>query len=466
MKPFFKQGEGRPAPKRAGAPRLEVLYESDSSSRGLAIGLQWKRIATSGGRLDATKMAREAGATHYIFSSQQLGMGVLPTGTDTDARLFPAALVAARQLHGASIVALKIAETDYWLAETHNGAPTSTDLLLTDVDDAVVLERVRQLIDKSGSVGQITVHTNITDHGLQGAKSYDLAELFNAVLGDGDKLQVLPAPGFSIPKPVMGVAATAILLLLGQQGYKEYENWNRARMAALNQIAEVDPDQAWVEAIEAWERGITAPTGTGLLAARESLDQVALDWEGWQLQLAQCTAGVPLANVRTWSCHAKYKREPAGVVNREMERKLPPGRTITWEPLGGMLVSWSVRVPAQTIKQAALPKPDFFNVEAASRLQILQPALGGEILFAFAPVVIPAPKKKDGTALPMNPHAAGLLASSLAIKAPLRSIDALIAADIPADWKQLSITYKPGLQARIDASAVMAEAKGDLYAKR
>jgi hypothetical protein len=200
MKPFFKQGEGRPAPKRAGAPRLEVLYESDSSSRGLAIGLQWKRIATSGGRLDATKMAREAGATHYIFSSQQLGMGVLPTGTDTDARLFPAALVAARQLHGASIVALKIAETDYWLAETHNGAPTSTDLLLTDVDDAVVLERVRQLIDKSGSVGQITVHTNITDHGLQGAKSYDLARAVQCRLGRRRQAAGAACAGFQHPQ--------------------------------------------------------------------------------------------------------------------------------------------------------------------------------------------------------------------------------------------------------------------------
>ena len=449
--------------KRGAAPTLEILFENESSTKALALGLLWKRIATAGGRDDAVRLAREAGASHYTYIAQQLGLGILPK-VDAHARVFPAALVAARQLHGSAIVALKLSDTEFWLAETHDGAPTSTDLLLTGVDDAEVLQRVRVLREQN-ALEQV-VYTNITDHGLSNAKPYDLAELFGAMVGDADRLQPLPPAGFSIPKPVLIAGVAAALVLAGQQGWGYFEKLKRQRMAAAAQQAQVDPEQAWADAIASWESSIAAPSGRGLLAARASLDKLPVEWGGWRLQTALCNAQAPAGGARAWGCSAKYTRNPGGISNAEIRRQLPEGWNIVFEPLGSLQLTWNVREPVQPMRIVQLPKPDVFNVDVASQLQQLLPALGGELSFAFQQVTIPAPKKPDGTGLPPDPRAEGLMSASLAIKAPLRSIDALIDADIRADWRQMAVSYQPGLQGVISKSALTAEVKGDFYAKR
>jgi hypothetical protein len=449
--------------KRGAAPRLEVLFESENSTKALALGVQWKRIATAGAREDAIRLARESGASHYIYANQQLGIGVLQRNEST-VRVFPAAVVAARQLHGSALVALKLSETEFWLAETHDGSPTSTDLFLTGVDDAEVLERLREL--RAQSPVEPTVYTNITDHGLANAKPYDLSELFSAMLGDGDRLQPVPSAGFSIPKPVLGVAVLAIVVLAGQQGMRWWENVKRQRMAVAAKQGQVDPELAWAEAIATWEQGVAAPSGQSLLAPRASLDKLPVEWGGWKLLNAQCSAQVPAGGARVWSCHAKYSRGVAGIVNREIAAQLPAGWIVSFEPLGGMQLAWSVREPVQAMRIIQLPKPETYNVQVASELQAMLPAFGGELSFAFQPVAIPAPKKPDNTAMPPDPRAEGLMSASLSIKAPLRSIDALIAADIRADWRFLSLAYQQGLQGGISKSALMAEVKGELYAKR
>ncbi|MEJ8837670.1 hypothetical protein [Ramlibacter sp. AN1133] len=463
--------------KKGAGQRLELIYENEHSSKALALGVTWRSIATSGGRDDAVKQARAAGASHFIFRNQQAGWGQTPADVDATLRVFPAAAVAARALMGAAIVALKFpprdsvaGECDYWIAVVLNGQPTSVDEFHKDMDDAGALQRVRELLEEIAG-NKPAVHTNIPNHGLDGARPFAPDELLRASTLESDQLQPLPKAAPSIPKPVLAIAAVMVVILAAKQGYAKYEAWQRARAAVQAQQADVDPEQAWADAIAAWERGIAAPNGKGLVAVRASLDKLAVDWNGWKLTTANCSAAAPVtagaAATRAWGCTANYTRQATSKPNREMSQEsLPAGWKLAFTPLNGLTVSWTVDEPVQTLKIRELRKPEFFSVEVASRLQRLVPAFAGDLGFGFAVVTIPAPKKQDGTNLPGDPRAEGITVASLAVGAPLRSIDALIDADIEADWRALSVRFTEGLGTGIKGSAVMADVKGEMYAKR
>jgi len=460
-----RKNAAKPA-RKPGAPTLELLYQSEESSKALAVGLQWKKIATANGRKDAIAQARQGGATHYIFLNQQLGMGAVPPAIDSGLTIYPASLAAARQLPGTALVALQLAEDEFWICEVHGGQPTTTDRLMRGIDEAEVLAQVRALLEEREGFGTVTVYTNIPDHGLDAAKPFQVEDLFAAVFGAGETLAPIPRAAVSIPKPVLYVAALGVVILLVQHGMSRWEKYQRTKAAELAQSAEVDPHQAWTEAIAQWQSTIAAPRGSGLLAARAALDKLPVEWHGWRLVSASCNAAPPAGTTRSWGCSANYKRETTGVFNRDIGQVVPAGWNLVWEPLGGMQLNWSVNEPAQPIDLAKLRKLDYYNVEVASRLQQLLPAFAGEVSFAFAPVTVPAPKKRDGSVLPPDPRVEGILTAPLAIKAPLRSIDALIAAQVDADWRVLNLVNQGTPDGRIKTSALMAEVKGDLYAKR
>lgn len=458
-----------PANKKS-APRLELL-EDASGGRALAFGIQWRSIATAGGRDEAVKLARQAGATHYLFRGQQLGLGVLPSGGSPNVRIYPAASVAARHMVNNAICALRIAEGEYWIAALANGSPTSTDVFMQG-DDAEALERVRQITGQvyAGSQAAPTVYTNIDGSGIEGAKPYSPEDMFQALVSGSEILQPLPKPGMTLPKPVLIVAAVLAVLVTAQQANQWWSKRQAQQLALLASSSEQDPAQAWAQEIAAWEAARPAADGYGLLQARDQLNRLPVRWEGWVMNSATCRAA-PLNVVngdakRSWSCQAQYTRAPAGSVNRKMATVLPGDWAVSFTPLNGMNVHWSFIQPARPVKLAELPKADFFRVEVASRLQELLPALAGDLTYTFVPVEIPAPKRKDGTAHPTPPEAQGIAAATVVVKAPMRSIDALIKADVSANWQEITINFdNQEPKGALKASSLMAEAKGEMYAK-
>lgn len=455
--------------KKGAAPRLELEHDV-TGTRALAFGIQWRSIASAGGRDEAIRLARQAGATHYIFRGQQLGIGILPR--EEEARVFPAASVAARHMVGNAICALRIADGEYWIAAVANGAPTSTDIFLQGVDDAQALDRVRLVAAQvyAGASGGPTVYTNIEGSGLEGAKSFSSEDLFQALVSGSETLLPVPKPGLSVPKPVLAVAGVVAALLVVQQGWGWWQKQRAAQLAAQASSSDVDPERAWAEAISQWESSKAAANGYGLLQARDQLVRLPARWEGWVLITATCRAapfnGSGNAAQRSWTCQAQYNREDAGVVNRKMATVLPANWNVQFTPLKGMTVSWNFVQPASQLKLAALPQAQFFKVEVASRLQELLPALASDVAFAFAPVEIAAPRKKDGTVVPPPPEAQGIAAATVVVKAPMRSIDALIKADVAADWQEISINFdNQEPKGSLKASTVMAEAKGEMYAR-
>lgn len=456
----------------AGSKKVLELLVHAGGKKALACGVTWRTIATSGGRADAIKLARSAGATHYIFRGQQLGMGTMPAGTEATMRVFPAALVAARTLVGTAVSALRVGDDEYWVAVTKDGATTSSDFFLSAADDAAALDKVRELQEQFGGAESVQVYTNIEQHGIDGARSLAAEDLLDYSLAESEALQPLPRAGLSIPKPLAYVMLVVLASVLGQKGWEMYDSQRRARLAAMNQVAEVDPVQAWTQAITSWESTNAGPAVDSLTAARLSLSQVPLEWDGYVMNQADCSAGAINVGAqpasRSWACRAQYTRTRSASLNRDMaRRKLPDGWTVTFTPLNGMQLTWSVQQPAQPVSVAQLPKPSHYAVEMASRMQRVLPALSGDVPLQFAAVEIPAPKKSDGTVMPPDPRAEGLSMATLAVKAPLRSIDALIAAEIYADWHQITLVYDAqGLKGGINNSALMAEANGKMYAKQ
>lgn len=467
---FGRKGSDKAAGKKA-APRLELLHDH-TGTRALACGVQWRSIATAGGRDEAIKIARFNGATHYHYRGQQLGMGVLPADDPTTTRIYPAAVVAARHMVGNAICALRVGDGEYWIAASANSAPTSTDLFLQGVDDADALARVRQIIAQmyAGVQPAPAVYTNIDGSGIEGAKPYTPEALFDALASEPEVLQPVPKGGASIPTPVLIAGVVMIVLLGGQQASQWWSKRKAAEEAGLAGSSEVDPAQAWAEAITQWEQGKAAANGYALLAARDHLNRLPVRWEGWVLNAASCRAAPVVVNgsamQRAWTCQAQYTRPSTASVNRHMAEILPPEWVVNFSPLNGMMVSWNFNEPARQLKLVDLPKAQFFKIEVASRLQALLPAMAADISYSFAPTEVPAPKREDGTAFPPPPEVQGLALAPIVVKAPMRSMDALIDADVAATWQEISITYdNQEPKGALKASSVMAEAKGEMYAR-
>lgn len=474
--PKAAKARGKAGAGKLAAPPLELLLDA-TESRLLAFGVQWRAIATAGGRDEAEKMAKQQGATHYLYRGQQLGTGIVPDPAQVAGRkIYPAAAVAARHMVGHAVCLLRIDEGAYWIAVTANGAPTSRDVFLHAPDDAAALEHARQVIAQTfaGLPSPGAVYTNIEGSGIDGVKPFGLDDLFDALVSEASVLQPVPKGSAKVPKPILYATLALCGLVLVNKVWDYWTAARRAQQASGAQIAAVDPVAAWAQAVATWEAGRAAADGAGLLEARNQLMRLPVKWDGWTLSTARCTAGTPTAGAvaghesssRVWSCSAQYNREPAGAVNRELATLVPQGWSVTFTPLTGVTVGWTFAQPTRAFKLADLRKRDYFVVEVASRLQALIPALAGDVGFTFTPVTIPAPKKEDGTALDTPPHLQTIAGSSLMVRAPLRTVDALIDADIAADWQELTIAFdKQEPKGDTNASSVMATVRGELHAK-
>ncbi|KWT65014.1 MULTISPECIES: type 4b pilus protein PilO2 [unclassified Variovorax] len=459
-----------------------VVAVDENEPKAIAFGVSWRAVASrSSTRSDAIKIARSGGATHLVSSLQQFGYGLVPAdAAPSGTKVFAAARVAARQHGGDAIYALKLFpdSNEYWFAVIRGGQPSSIDRIILSDNDMELIDAARKEID-SGLEDDITyaVFTNLEDHELSDkARGLTVADLMLAAAGEEDVLQPLPKKSGEIPKPVIGVVAVALLLALGNKGWSMYQEKERKRLARLNAQAEEPPEQAWARAMKSWADAHRAADPQGLAAVRVSLGTVPLVWGGWELQNATCNAAPPVAAAagagtqgdRRWGCSAIYTRSPTGRLNREMKATTPQGWTVQYRGLDTIVGSWSVTQAAQPFRYEALRSVESHMVETISRLQKLSAAFGqvGEV--SFTPVEITPPRRKDGTAVPIVASVPQLRAATFTLKAPLRSVDALIDAGVEADWQQLSMSFKraDGEKVDIKTSALTADLKAVIYAKQ
>lgn len=149
-----------------------------------------------------------------------------------------------------------------------------------------------------------------------------------------------------------------------------------------------------------------------------------------------------------------------------MKENIPAGWTVQYRGLDTIVASWNASQASQPFKYEALRSIETHMVETVSRLQRLQPAFGQVGDLTFVPVEITPPRKGDGTAVPMVPSVPQLRAATFTLKAPLRSVDALIDAGVEADWQQISMYFKRADGEKVDlkSSALTADIKAVIYA--
>lgn len=458
-----------------------VVAVDEHEQKAMAFGVSWRAVASrSSTRADAIKIARSGGATHLISSLQQFGYGLVPAdAAPVGTRVFAAARVAARQHGGDAIYALKLFPegNEYWFAVIRGGQPSSIDRVIMSDNDMELIDAARKEIE-SGLEDDISyaVFTNLEDHELSDkARGLTAQDLMLAASGEEDVLQPLPKKTGEIPKPVIAVVGVAVLLAVGNKGWGMYQEKERKRLARLNASVEEPPEQAWARAMQVWADGHRAADPQGLAAVRVSLGSVPLVWGGWEVQSATCTAvppaagqpGVATQGDRRWGCSATYTRSQFGRVNREMKQSTPEGWTVQYKGLETLVGSWNVTHAAQPFKFEALRSIESHMVETISRLQKLSAAFGQVGDITFVPVEIKPPRKGDGTAVPMVASVPQVRAATFTLKAPLRSIDALIDAGVEADWLQINMYFKraDGEKVDIKTSALTADVKAVIYAK-
>ena len=411
----------------------------------------------------------------------------MPSDVPASTRVYAAARVAARQHGGDAIYALKIFEGEYWFAVVRGGQPSSIDRVVMADNDVALIEAAREEIE-NGVEDKITytIYTNLEDHGLgEKARGLTAADLLMAASGDEDVLQPLPKKSGQIPTPVIAVVGIAVVVVLANKGWEYYQQKERQRLARLSQGAEVPPEQAWANATQAWANQHRAPDPKGLAAVRVSLGSVPLVWGGWGLQTASCNAAVAPAAPATvagvvvvpsakpagdqpWACTAVYIRTATGRLNREMKDIVPNGWNVQYRGLETIVASWTVAQAAQPFRFEGLRSQEFHHVETISRLQRLQPSFGQVGDISFIPVEFTPPRRADGTAMPMVPSVPQVRSAAFSLKAPLRSIDALIEEGVDAEWQQITVNFKQaeGEHASLKASALTADVRGVLYAKQ
>lgn len=464
-----------------GGTRVPLSVVADElAQNAIAFGVTWRAIASRNvSQSDALKAARAAGASHLITSVTQFGFGTLASDAPRVATLYAAARVAARQHGGDGIYALKLFEGEYWFAVIRGGQPSSTDRIILADNDVELIEAVQSEIRSGVEDGTAyTVYTNLEDSGFHEPRSLDAADLLMAVGSEDDVLQPMPSKRRQIPVPVIVAIVGAALAGGANKGWEFYKEKERQRLLLLNQVADEPPEQAWARATKAWADQHRSADPQGLAAVRVSLGKVPLVWGGWNLQTGVCSALDPAAPAagapvqagtpdRRWSCVATYMRGQAGRLNRDMKSDVPPGWSVQYRGLDTIIGTWTVTQASQAFNFDGVRSVDHHLVETVSRLQRLQPAFSQVADLNFAPVEITPPRKADGTVVPTVASTPVLRMASFALKAPLRSVDALIDAGIDADWQQISVAVttdqntKPGLK----SSALTADVKAQIYAK-
>lgn len=469
-------------PKQSSSPGqkpVELVYDKDNESVCVAFGLQWSTIVTQGGADAGKKIAKTRGATHFIFKNQQIGYGVIQPRDGT--QIFPAAHIAARQHGGDAVHAIRIGPGEYWLCLIRNSQPTSVDKFIHSAGDELIESETRKLIETSAVDGiELTVYTNLESHDFGATKNNSVEDLLLACGSEQDAMQELSGSSLTIPKPLLYGAAALALVLLAKEGWKLKVARDRANAIAVAGVpVDEPPEVAWTRAIGNWEKSHARVNESGLSAVRSVLGTVPAKWSGWRLLDVKCMAGDVVSTgpagsasgvsypMRNWNCAANYERSKVGILNRQMDIVAPEGWLVTFVPLNKMRATWTMPESVEVFKFLEMPSKKFHLVETVSRIQEIAPAFSSEVDFAFAPIAIPIPKRTDGSAYPADPKYSGS-SSKLLIKGPLRSIDKLMQAGVPADWDSFSLTVdatNSGTSSTINQSAISAEVSGVIYAK-
>lgn len=443
---IFKSKSSTTLPKRK-PMELELRMGPDERFV-LAFGMQWSPIVTANGEQVALSMARKRRATHYMYAQQHVGVGQIPAKLVPDklTPIYSAANIVAHQFGGNAIHVIKVTDNEYWICQIRNSHPSGVDRFIYADSDAPVLEEAERIYQAAETEGlTLDVYTNIEYHRFSKARTNNIHDMCLACAANPqDPVVAVSRADVKVPKPVLVILAAALLVFGGQRLWQYQKVREAASKAAPQMVPDEPAEVAWDRAVKTWRKTLVHPDKDSYKTVRQAMDKIPVQFHGWWLTTATCAADkvkdTETEKDRAWSCSASYLRSPTGKLAKDISTLTPAGWSVSFTPLNVMTGSWQVRVPVKPIDFATLDKVDKTLITSISNLQRIQSTVEGEPTLAFTAMVIPPPLKRNGTPYTERPDLGiEAFSSAIVINAPLRTMDTLVAQDIPVEWTAIRI---------------------------
>lgn len=447
------------------------LCADESGQVLVAFGVRWRTLIKAGGREAAVQLATKGKATHFIHVGHQVGYTKIKKGIDHPT--YPAALLIAKASSGTGVYSLTLAEAAgrYWFATARDGMPAGVDEVVSGLSEPDAVARIRQLVQAMEGEG-VAVYTDIRQTGIAGQRSFSLHDVFDVVRSEGDRLSKVSRGSSSAPKPLVIGTMIAVALLVSQKGWNYYSAYKRQQTLEANRVVDLTPEEAWAPVVAKFEQSTTDASPEGFLAARASLSQLPVLWAGWKLTAARCQAGDVLQDKRPWACQATYERTGVAIPANQMIEKIKQRSTsfaLTLPTSSTLSTTWGFSEQVKTIKLGTLRDRDEIAVSVISAIQGYFPVLALKPEFKMVDLPLPEPKKQDGSPQPRPADVPPVFRGDLVLKAPLRSVDAMVQRVQHVSWDAVGLqvdAFTKSDQKGLTASSMLVEVTGKAIGRK
>lgn len=439
-------------------------------------GMSWASIVAKGDRqkLAKQKAAKEKG-NWYAHNGTEQNVGIAQLNSKEkpakDEHFFSAARIAAAltsfgpNFYALALPAGSAYEGKVWICAVIDGVPVNQwDAVVSEVEAPQRLEAF--LLARGLTSGECGIYGDAS--GMPPGISPLNWEETMRYPGDGEfawlkSTNVSFVDSLSPQKKALGVGVLAVLAIYFAWG--QYSDWKKKRDQARQVAEQLDPVVEWGKTMQAWQQTKRAPGGEPLLMLRRAMTLIPLEVSGWDLQAMDCSL-----TEDSWVCLGVFdrtKNRARDPTTGEFLRARPTEWIVTPKTLDAIEVNFRIPVQAAPFEFSKAETSGWHMERTTSELQKGFRAFSSVSMADFVPVPLSAPVRADGSALEKPPGFVSPVVSAVSIAGPMRSLDLSEIAGLPTTWTNVRVRIlnsadQPGLV----LSAVMMEARGEIYAKQ
>lgn len=460
---------------------MAVCISTFRTGRGddvqLALGLLWQRkhgaLVGEDAVADAHRVAASAKSTHVVIgkadadgSVEIVGHGVLPK---TTGEVFSAAFafqLSRKAQGGISIAVMALSDEECWVCAVTEG------LIAAKYDLVVGRDQVIPTLDEFARQRGVTFDTiRFFGDVLSQSEEYtftDLAQYASRECFETAQL-VKVHSRVRIPKRALGLVAVLAVAGAGYEGWQQYQAIQRARATAAetaSMVPEKPASVVWSEAVSAWSQEVYLTQHAAFQAVLQRMEGLRTSVAEWEIRSASCRQ--PPSDAR-WTCEVEYQRSTDSKTTANAFLAALGGTdSVQFKTLTTATLTFSVEKVATRIEVKDLPDRDAIDLSVLSGLQFSAGkfrSVGNRPVFAA--VMIPLPKKEDGSPyqLDRNKVRPLILSADVNVSGPVRSLHLL--KDLPISWSQFVITFRPDVKPNGKESMVSFDSlKGVVYAAK
>ncbi|MFA7668119.1 MAG: type 4b pilus protein PilO2 [Burkholderiaceae bacterium] len=409
----------------------------------LVFGLEWLPLLGRHPERQARVLGRRQRARHLVLSSgvaASVGLLHCSLRRRRDLRYYSAAAVFASLHRGGTLAAvLPLPDGRHWLVAVHEGAVmTRSDQLHADPDYAGDTLKLLS-----------AAHPALVMHEESASSLLDI--LFEAARDEGELTRIRGR--FGVPAPFLSGVSLAAVILLG------FLLW-RALMPAPVGVSSApveSAEAAWRNAIAASIQPHAVQGVAGLQSVLDAIHDVPASLAGWQLVEIECT---PQGS--QWHCLAAYRRSDDSD-NQGFILAARPDWVLSFDPLDGARVAWSVPMPALPLGAVTLRSAYQNERRLVSALQAIRPAFSELRLDAPRPLLPQPPRDARQQPFSRPDGIVSFQRRPLRLQAPLRSISVLLPETVHMSWDRILLQVAPIDQPSLRSSSLRISLSGVLY---